>query len=482
MRILLINPPWLRFFGGSTNRPHLSLSHIASYVASMTDHEVDLYDADFDEKKIENRLWPISFFSGHENYVKRVNDADDVIWMEIAQAIEDFLPDVVGISSMTATYASTLQIAKVTKRVAPRCRVVLGGKHPSETSELVLENRDVDYVVIGEGEETIVELLDNLDSPEKVRGIAFRENDKIVRNVARNFIKKLDELPIPVFDSKITVYPFEKHPSPNQVWTMIGARGCPFKCTYCAAERKVRARSFEHITKEIKYVREKYGITWFDFVDDSFSFNAKRVQDACNYLEPLDVSWTCNTRVDLLDESIVKSMKNAGCKSIAVGIESASPTTLKKIRKKINLEQMDAGVRLLQKNGIDVHGYFIIGFEWETSSDMFATYEYAKKLKLNECEINVATPLPGTELYNDLIASGKLVPSDVDWSRFHQGSSDMNFSDVPDKEWAQTIFSILTKVTNYGKSRLWLRRLEYFVSPKDLVSRILYRLRKVMSR
>jgi len=478
MRILLVNPPWRRFFGASAPLPPMGLCHIGAYLKnSRPEHELALYDADL-APAAERAYRPSQFSNKHLDYVARVSNPADPLWMDVLEFIKGFGPDVVGITVMTATYASVLTLARLVKIAVPGCKIVLGGKHVTALPEHALKDENVDYVVVGEGEITFTELMDNINSPEKVLGLYYRnELGKPAFTGPRKFIEDLNELPLPVFLAANDKYDFQDAlKAPNSTWDLIGARGCPFNCSFCATEHLVRTRSVEHILREMEYVNKNFGITHFRFQDDSFSFSKKRALDICMALKETGFTWECNTRVDLLDDEIVNLMKTCNCRSVSIGIESASKATLTRIHKKIDPDAVRKAVALLKKYGMKIHGYFMIGFPWENYADMKDTLNFCRELKLDGYEVNFVVPLPGTEFFSDLVAAGKINIDQLDWTRFQQASYYMNFSDYPDSEWTAMLKLIQKKIDREPKIRLLKHRLKYIWNPYAVLKKIYLRL------
>lgn len=434
----------------------MALNHIASYIKRELPYlTIDVYNADH-ATKLPPFFYNYLYTVKHEEYISRLKDPDDAIWHEVRKVISDVDPDILGVSSMTASYVSALNVSKIAKQINPKVKVVFGGKHPSALPEDTLRNRSVDFVVIGEGEETFKELLLNVNKPETVRGIAYRNFDgKVCMTPPRAYISDINVLPIPIFESSINKYAYEdKNNSKPHAWSLISARGCPFQCIYCASDKTIRYRTPENVEEEIIMVKEKYGISHFDFEDDSFSLNRNRILALCNRLRDKKVKWTCITRVDLIDETLVSAMKESGCVSVSLGIETGSPKTLEIIKKKINYENISEALKIFKKYGILCRGYFMIGFPWENWEDMKQTLDLIHKLPIERFQLNIATPLPGTQMFQSLVDSGKINVTNEDWSRYQQGSLYMNFSSISDDEWRKMILGFVRKASKIEKRRM----------------------------
>ncbi|HNX76841.1 MAG TPA: radical SAM protein [Candidatus Rifleibacterium sp.] len=478
MKVLLIHPPWLRFFGSCLAAPPIALNYIASSVRkNLPEISIEVYNADYAQGLVPSMANDL-FTSGHATYRRRLFDLEDPIWNDIKNVISAAKPEVIGISSMTATFPAACQLTKVARQICPGAKIVLGGRHPSALPELSLQQSGADYVVIGDGEETFCELLQNLERPQNVAGIAFKRHEKMVCQTGqRQKQQNIDDFPLPLFESKLSHYGFEDGKAGDIfTWSLLTARGCPFQCVYCATDHQVRFRSIENVMGEIRTVKERYGISHFCFEDDTFSLKRDRMEQMCHALAAEKVKWTCVTRVDTLDENLVRLMKESGCTQVYIGIETGSPKTLKAIRKKLEISQVENALTLFKKFDLMVMGFFIIGFPWETAADMQKTIDLIRRLPLNSFQLNIATPLPGTTLFNDLVAAGKLNPDTIDWSELHQGSLHMNFSAIPQPAWERMLMHFQRQALRILKKRFFKVMLKRFINEPFTI------FRKVASR
>lgn len=461
MKLLLIHPPWQRFFGQGINTPPMALNCIASYLSKEIPQAViEIYNADQIGKK-RNIFTSYDYATKHDIYVNKLKDISNPVWLEVASVIKQFSPDVVGISSMTANYYSALMVAKITKNISDDITVIMGGKHPSALPEDVLENKEIDYVIVGEGEIPLKQFLLNLTKYSEINGLVYRENGSIHKNKPI-YLEDLDVLPIPYFKSNINRYDFEENNNSAVTWNLIGARGCPFSCVYCASDKNIRYRSPHHIIEEIKHIKNRFHLNYFAFLDDSFSLNKKRAFELCDLLAPEKVNWRCSTRVDIIDEKLIKKMKESGCYEIAIGIETGSPRTMKLINKNISYPEIVTAVNLFKKYNILTTGYFIIGFPWEDEKDMYDTLSLIESLSLDDFEVNIATPLPGTKLFNDLVLNGKIDLKNIDWTIFQQGSLYMNYSDFDDLSWKKILLNITKKSKRIHQKKLLIKTVKMF--------------------
>ena len=346
---------------------------------------------------------------------------------EFRKILQSWNPDLVGISSLTPTIYLAYNAAKIVKDVNREIKVVIGGPHATFMWKEVLEECPyIDYVVIGEGEYTTLDLVKALERKEKlskVRGLAFRnEEGTPVRTESRPLIKNLNELPPPARH----LLPMDKYTflgKPISIIHVMASRGCPYGCIFCSTSyffgRRVRFRSPKLVADEIEDAVYKYKTNIVTFSDDEFTINHKWLLEFLDELKKrkLDLSWSCGSRVDTVNREILRKMYEAGCNAIYYGVESGSQETLNKIGKRITIEQAEKCMRITKETGIPyIVGTFVLGFPWETIDDMKNTVKFAIKLDPNYAQFTIATPYPGTPLYE--VAKRENLIEDRDWSHY----------------------------------------------------------------
>ena len=333
------------------------------------------------------------------------------------QSLEEtrrFRPDILALTAVTPSIIKTVKLASMIKEIYPSIPVILGGPHITAVPEQTLLDFSVfDYGVIGEGENTLVELIDALVSnraPEHVPGVAFNENGKINFAPPRRTIKDLDSLPFPVWDL-LDGFPSRYHPALFKYKKLpathiISARGCPCKCIFCDTSvfsRKIRFHSPEYVLDMVGYLVKDFGIKEIIFEDDQFLIKKERVARICEgFLNaPWNISWCCSGRVNSVNDiSLLKLMKRSGCWQISYGIESASQKILDFAKKAITITQIEKTVCLTHGAGILSKGYFIFGLPHETETTMKNPIQFAKRIPLNDISIFALTPFPGSEMYD----------------------------------------------------------------------------------
>ncbi len=338
---------------------------------------------------------------------------------EVQRLVLKANPEILGITCSSASYPRCVETAKAVKEVLPSCKVVVGGWHPSYMPESMLQHPEIDYVVMGEGERAMTELATSIVKGEdpkavaKVAGLAYKHHNEIVKTPQR-FIENLDEipflarhlLPMHLYEREIpflNVKPFD---------TMNIARGCPFNCIYCETRRlwgqTCRAFTPQRVIDEIEHMRTNYGTKGIYFVGDNFTINKKRTFALCKLIKEskLDIEWVCDTRADMISRNLLRSMKDAGCRTIWFGVESGSPRILEKISKGITNEQTVQAFKLCKEEGIQTASSFILGIPGETIKDMEVTYRFAKQLDPDWAQFNVYVAVPGSGLYDEVMQKG----------------------------------------------------------------------------
>ncbi len=340
--------------------------------------------------------------------------------------------DVVGITAMTPTIGAALNIARHLKQANRNLTIVMGGPHATLLPEETLNSsHDIDIIVRGEADETIIELLRALEDKRPLNGIAgisFMSDDKVVHTVDRTSIVDMDSLPFPAYH----LLPWRRYrPHPPHGLAMpfaaiVTSRGCPYHCAYCSKPvfgSRFRAQSPGRVVEEMAYLKDKFGVKEIAFYDDSFTLDKKRVHAIAEKIidTGLKLAWTCETRVNLVDRELLRHMKQAGCYAVAYGIESASPEIIKTLQKDITLEQVEEAVRDSREVGLQVIGYFMLGSPGETPETIQHTIDFAKKLKVDFAQFSVTTPFPGTELYDIYMRDRKENPA---WESFVYAGTD----------------------------------------------------------
>ena len=346
--------------------------------------------------------------------------------------------DVVGIDIFTFQIKQAKEHINLIRKIIPDAKIILGGPHPSCSSENIFEFfPNINWAFRGEAEVGLVKLLDlvvrNQLQREKlatVPGLIWRDGGQTIIN-QQFFVENLDELGMPSWDLlKPETYPLAPHGAffkNYPIAPLIISRGCPYSCTFCAGHlvsgKKIRFRSAANVIEEVKLLYHKYGIREIHIEDDNFTLNHELVREFCRLLKEnhLNISWTCpnGVRLDSLTEELLLTMKDAGLYSLSVGVESGSDRILSLMKKNLTREQMRQKIALIKKCGLEVSGFFIIGYPGETKKDIMDTINFSIELGLKRAGFSLFKPFPGTEITKELAAHGELKEmSDEDWSNF----------------------------------------------------------------
>ena len=335
---------------------------------------------------------------------------------QILNEIEKYNPDFVGITATTSLIEEAYEIAKLCDK---KIKVIIGGIHASSLPRETLEKFPrFDYLVRGEGEFTILELVKN-KKINQIKGLYYRKGKKIAQNKPRELNNNLDDLPFPARE----LLPMDKYFSAGAKQQpsdyILSSRGCPYQCIFCADHlvhgKKFRFRSPEDIIKEVEKIFERGARDW-DFVDDNFTLLSERVEKFCDLMIEKGLnkkmSWRCGggVRVDRLNPLLLKKMEKAGCYMVSLGIESGNNQILKNMKKSIDLDKVRQAVKWCNQVGIETRGLFIFGNLGENQKTMEDTIEFSKSLNLDTATFHITIPFPNTEYWKIIKKEGEIYP------------------------------------------------------------------------
>ncbi len=411
MKITLVQPSMKvggkEFYGVA---PPLGLCYIAA-VLEQSGHTVMIIDG------------MIGRFTRSEDGFKRIGLTIE----DMASRISESNPDIIGISCMYSfMWEDVARLSAILRDIMPDTLQVLGGFHPSALPEHSLKNSSADCVVLGEGEETFKELADFYSCSNhflKVQGMAFKNKDSIVVNSPRPHIQNLDSVPFPArhlirMERYIQLRKAPGSQKNRRFTTLLTSRGCPNNCVFCSIKsvwgRRWRGRSPENVVEEVEELVNKYRIKEIHFIDDNISLDKKRMAKICDLIieRNLDISWTTpnGVSVNTLDRDLLYNMQKSGCYQLALGIESGNEYVLRNIiRKSLSLSRTRDIISHAREAGIWTHGFFVIGFPGETGEMIRDTLDFAKSSGLDSAFFSIATPFPGTELYDMMIGEGIVI-------------------------------------------------------------------------
>lgn len=347
----------------------------------------------------------------------RIIDAnkEGISWEEIAGYVSR-KPDIIGITANILTIKIAVLYAEALKRVYPQAQILFGGPQVSAMGQVLLERYSVvDALVIGEGETTIAELAERVGQRDMyvgVPGVIFRIGSQIVNNGPRPLIADIDLIPRPAYHLLPHLSSYRARSRAYPVGYVFTSRGCPAACTFCYRNfgSKWRARSPENVIEEITFLREEYGIRQLDIMDDNFSFDVDRAHRILEMIIAkrwnLKINLQFGVRIHSLNRDLLNIMKKAGVFKLGFGIESGDEAMLKRIKKGLDLDRAIQIVQMSRSLGMVTHGYFIIGFPRDSPETMQRTIDFAKRLDPHYASFAICTPMPGTEMYNDIARNG----------------------------------------------------------------------------
>ena len=395
MKILLISPPTVSAIKAivGTTGPPLGLAYLASMVRD--EHDVKIVDS----------------------------LAEDLNYQDVKNIIKRYDPDLVGVTSTTSMMPDAYAISKMAKRINENVKIVIGGPHVTFTPEMsIRECPCIDFVVRGEGEITFKELVDALEKGKdtsNILGLSVNMGGKVKNNPSRPLIKDVDTIPLPSYD----LLPMDKYEADGvKFGTVMTSRGCPFNCAFCSSSlqfgKRWRGHSDSRVIEELKILREEYGRREIEFLDDTFTLNRPRAIRISRRIreEGLDISWTASSRVDIFTSEVARALKYGGCHTVYFGIESGSQKTLDFIGKRITPEQSMRAVKKAREAKLRALGAFILGFPEETKEDIKKTIKFSKKVKVHYAQFTVATPYPGTRLWDYALRHKLLLTTN--WRKF----------------------------------------------------------------
>lgn len=400
MKIIFLNPPMCNFTGHSlANSPALGIMYLAT-VLDQAGYETKVIDA----------------------------EALGMSWEQLSNRLKTEIPDAVGLTSTTLGMPALYKTADVCRRALPNTKILAGGFGPTlESKKTLKECPAIDIIGIGECEETIIELINGLENNEnlsQVKGIAFRGiNKEFFQTPSRPPIEYLDSIPFPNYDllePKFSAYHgvHGHHQGinlPNAV--MMGSRGCPHRCIFCCnANKKPRFRSPKKIVDEIEFYKKKLNVKSIQLYDNEFigmsSMQNKWIKEICQEIIDRnlnDLGYLCQGRCSkFIDIETLKLMRKANFRWIWWGVESGSQKILDRIKKDLKIEDVYSSFKLAKKAGIYSLMFIMVGFPDETEQDVKKSATLIKKIKPEEIRIHITTPLPGSELWEELYQNGQI--------------------------------------------------------------------------
>ena len=391
---------------------------------------------------------------GHEVFLYDLG-AKNANYEEFIYEFCSIQPDVICCSVYTTNFLMTLSVLDHLKKIKSNLIIIVGGPHVSALPGSLVKNYSfINYEVIGEGEESLIDLLGGIIIPSSIKGIVYRESfGSIAMTEKRERIKDLRELPLPKIDLiKRFIYSRDKFSMGKRVGAIITSRGCPYNCTFCNKAvfgNTYTRKSTGSVIAEILNQIEVLGIDEINFVDDLFCTDKKWINNFISLLRCYNIKlpWKCTGRVNSLDEYYYEKIKQAGCFMIQFGVETGDETILKSIKKRIKHHEVESTIAACKRVGLNTATYYIIGHPGETHTTAKKTIDFAKHINTDVAHFFVLVPFPGTENYN-------LVDPELrdDWSRiryYHNYGLPISLCEISPEELKK--YELSAKISYYSR-------------------------------
>ncbi len=393
MKVLLINPPYFnskyKFIG--LVAPPLGIAYMAA-VLEQNDIAVEIIDA----------------------------AALEMTWETLEAEIKKVSPQLVAVTALTPTIDKALQTAELAKKTCPQTTVVMGGYHPTFNYQEMLEKDYVDIVIMGEGEYTLLELVQTLEEGgdlKNVKGIAYQDGV----TPPRPLIADLDELPFPARH----LLPMDHYKILNMklhTATLISGRGCPMQCSFCASAalhgNKLRMRSAQNVVDEMEHLINDHDAGMIAFMDDTFTLKPSRVAEICDEIikRDLDTYWGCTARADTLSDELLQKLSDSGCITLFLGVESADQQQLDRVNKQMTIDKIRQAFKLSRENDIRTIASVVLGMPGDTKDSIERTIKFVRELNPSYALFSLATPYPGTRFYQEAVQDNLIKVKD--WSKY----------------------------------------------------------------
>ena len=491
MKILFISPPFYRLQDATLIHYPVSCCSMAA-ILEREGYQSLVYNADYDPNKKTilgntNHLRTDALVNEHANYLRRLNDLGDPIWVEVKNFIRDYQPDILGISAFNITLTAAHQVAKIAKALNPRVITLLEGCNnrgifcainPAEVADFNL----IDFALTREPELTVIELVKALENGEtdfsRIDGLAWKKDGQVIKNKDREFLNDLDSLPFP---ARHLIHGYKEMP-PHVFQGIYGSRGCPFNCVFCGCHvscgYKPRTRTAKNMVNEIELVHKKFGTHYFYVCDDIFFIDKPRAKEFCQILieKKLPITWSCQSRAEMLDDETLDLVKMAGGQHIAIGVETGNERVRAVMKKGNTLDDVRRCAAIIRKHGLYMVAFVIIGLPWETAKEIEDTVDFIKEIKPHIVYPYLATPAPGTEL-DDMIHEDNPQAKSMLKDLCHSDPAAALSRTIPSAEKVKVINWALAEFARFNKRNLFRNLLErpkfywYFISDMALLKR-----------
>jgi anaerobic magnesium-protoporphyrin IX monomethyl ester cyclase len=403
-KVILISPPYIDLYGklGKAAGRYfpLGLGYIAAYLRHFGHHDVFMYEP----------------------------EAQGLTYNDLKGIIKKESPDVIGLTCSTPNFHRALELAMIGRENC-KAKIIIGGVHASALPEFIVDNYSdiIDGVVIGEGEITMLQLVDAFQGNkgiDTIKGTVFRRSGETIRNEGRPFIEDLDTIPFPARDliPQDLFRPNLHNARYRHCLTILTSRGCPFNCSFCASRivsgKKYRMHSAEYVLEEMQMLKTDYHAQQLLITDDTFTINRERLEKICKGMieKRLNLKWFCFSQVNVVNKEILALMKKAGCYNIGFGVESSNVEILKQMGKPIKPEKALEAIRTANSIGMKTQAFYIFGSPGETKEQMEDTIRFSRKVGSTLAFFNMLVPFPGTRDFDYFFSSVPL--NSIEWKDF----------------------------------------------------------------
>jgi radical SAM superfamily enzyme YgiQ (UPF0313 family) len=476
LKTLLVYPPFHRLHGLKNRFFPIGLGYLAGALRAAG-HEAAIYNGENydDDEPLDDGRTHAGIFDHFQRYQDALDDPQHYVWQEAAEVIRRYRPDVVGITTKSCMIPAAQMISRVAKTVNPDIVVIWGGPHASICPDETIGFDNVDFVARHEGEQTIVEFIEMMESGKAdwhaIDGLVWKDrSNRVVHNKLRANLDDINTIPFP--DKAADLFPARYEP--DHYGVMFTSRGCPWPCTFCDSRgvwtRAIRYRTPQNIVEEMNRLYDSFGVRDFYFWDDTFTPYRKhsvRVFDemiAAFQDKGRPITWQATTRCDCVDDELADQMKRAGCRLLTYGVETGSPAMMQILRKGITHEKVFHAQDVMRKAGITWDAFFMIGFPDDTPETIEQTMSLIRKLEARSVAISIFTPYPGLEIYERAKSYG-LIKEPIEWRYFsHQSPKNHFVKDIPREQFEQIAGACLKEVDQLNARRYRRDRLRFFAA------------------
>jgi radical SAM superfamily enzyme YgiQ (UPF0313 family) len=420
IKTLIVYPPFHRLFGENKNWVPLGILYLSTFLKSHG-YDAVAYNADCSQE-LEKVMTYKERYECAFNYQIKLAE-ENYIWDEVREVISKINPGIIGITVLTEALGSVKKVIEIAKAINPDVTIILGGPHALIDPEYLLRFASTDYVIVGEGEVPLLQLVKHLTKEKDsstIEGVSYYKGNKYCLITDKRAID-INNIAIP---NLYNCYNLSTSPAiKNKLMIETSRGGCIYSCSFCHAsnyKNKITWRSVDSVFNEIKYYYEEYGTNKIFFIDEIFTCNTNLILNLCTKLvdNNIDIKWTCTTHVNHIDSNLLVAMKQAGCDSIHLGVETGSDRLLEFINKKAKKTRIIDAARMIKNAGIQLRAFFLVGFPTETEIDIRDSIYLMETIEPDEALLHIYVPVPGTPMYSYILENYINLNDTICWEKF----------------------------------------------------------------